>query len=169
MSSIRSASRAWLRNLVDDLARRAERQAKGDIPSRTLRDALIIKRPKIDTATLHIPHYWAYYVHEGTAAVKDTLMIWFKEPHLDPRLAGGYPRRLRDRKRLSKAEFLAARKAGLLVVAYARKAITGRPFFDNAGNMAPFIRIARSKIPFEYRKFVNRELRDIGVGRPITI
>lgn len=155
--------RLWHRKLVDDLARRAEAQAERGMPSKRLRRSLQIQRPSDSVAVLHVPEYWAFFVHYGTQRVTDKLMVWFKDPRNDPRLSPRPPVRRRDIKKLTPAQFRAAREANQLIIAYNRRAIKAVPFFENPGNMAPFVSHAFETIPKRFSQLVRRELKGLGI------
>lgn len=161
-------TRDWYDTLMTRLAEHAQRIAKRDMPSLTLRSGTVIKRPGRDTAKVHVPHYWAEYVHDGSAPVSDKLMVWFKNPKLDPRNKPSYPVRYRDRRKLTPDQFRDASRRGLIVVAFRRAAREGTPFFDNDGNMRLFLDLARRQIDADFSTLVKREFRDLGVPTPLV-
>lgn len=94
-------------------ARRIVEYTRVFIPSTTLRlaqRARLGERPGL--SYLHIPHYWAYYVHEGRGVTRvrtpdlrfdpDSIAVGSAKiryfpgglKHLDPRTRGGYPKKL---------------------------------------------------------------------------
>lgn len=79
------------------------------IPSRQLTAALEAIELSNSAGVLHIPHYWAAYVHDGRPPVTPqtaTFLVWFRNPHNDPRYKGGkYPVYKSDIRRLTEAEF----------------------------------------------------------------
>lgn len=81
------------------------------IPSEQLRAGLITIEEAKGKGKLHVPHYWALYIHDGRgpspgAGGGDKILVWFKDPKNDPRYPGGvYPVRLSQVKRLTKAQF----------------------------------------------------------------
>ena len=86
--------------------------------SRTLRQALKIERT--DTGfVLSVPHYWAAFFHDGRGTVNARpghKLVFYKNPAEDPRIAGGYPVRLSDVRKLTRAEFYRDLRAGKLIV-----------------------------------------------------
>lgn len=165
------------RSTMETLEQRAFQVARQGIPSDTLRRALTIQKLSLERSKLHIPHYWAYYVHEGSAPVnmpRGRFMIWFKDPNKDPRLDGGitpmrYSRtRHLTRNYLASDEFKQLVKNDEVVIAQNRRAIEGRPFFSNQPQyMGPFVDYARTFIPANFRKemIFSTEMRALGVGR----
>ena len=79
-------------------------QALPMIPSAQLRAGLITIEEAKGRGKLHVPHYWALYIHDGRGPAPgggagDKILVWFKDPANDPRYPGGiYPVRLSDRK-----------------------------------------------------------------------
>ena len=171
----------YLRSVTDALVQRAAQIAQQGIPSDTLRRALTVQRVSLQRVKLHIPHYWAYYVHEGTAPVnmpKGKFMIWFKDPRKDPRLSGGItPMRYNQTRRLTRnylasPEFKQLLANDEVVIAQNRKAVEGRPFFENESKyMGAFIDYARVFVPESFSKDVIRstEMRAIGVGSTLRL
>jgi len=104
--------RAFLTDLVRRLLRLAERRARPKIPSRTLRRAL--RRLVLPGATggvegvLFIPHYWAVFLHDGRrgfGSKPGAFLVFFRDIRDDPRVAGGFPERASQIRRLTKREF----------------------------------------------------------------
>lgn len=96
------------------VAERARRRVTPQIPSRTLRASLEVRLDEIVgtmTAVLSVPHYWALYVHDGRGPISKQkgFLVFFRNPHEDPRLAGGYAVRAAQIRHLSRTEW----KAGL--------------------------------------------------------
>lgn len=91
------------------LANAAMDRARPKIRSRALQQGLkITKGRKPNIAYLYIPHYWAVYLHDDRNAFgprRARWLVWFENPADDPRLAGGYPERFADVKRLTKEQF----------------------------------------------------------------
>jgi hypothetical protein len=97
---------------IADLARAA-------CTSRTLRQALRVIRTD-EGFTLNVPHYWAQWFHDGRGVVTARpghKLVFYKNPAEDPRIAGGYPVRLSDVRKLSREEFYRDLRAGKLIVA----------------------------------------------------
>lgn len=106
--------------------------------------------------TLQIPHFWAVYVHDGRSVPfgpqRSTFLIWWKNPHQDPRLAGGStPERANQLRRLSFKQFRDALKkfreegpqSPVIVVPQVKRPQPPRPspFFSNepGGGMHGFV------------------------------
>lgn len=101
-------------------------RASAVIPSKQLEAALEAIELSNSKGVLHVPHYWAAYVHDGRPPVTPqtaTFLVWFKNPSDDPRYLGGqYPVYRSDIKRLTPDQF----KAGLqrnreIIAAYKRR------------------------------------------------
>lgn len=117
-------SDTFLIDLLDEIAKRGRRRLRRGTPNRILRRNLwkIVDRKELK-AYLMFPHYWAFYIDQGTLGdIKPNpsyrkyrnksgryLMVWFVDPRDDPRTNGGtyFPFRLREvkRRRLSKRQF----------------------------------------------------------------
>lgn len=84
-------------------------RASTAIPSRQLAAALEAIELSNEVGVLHVPHYWAAYVHDGRPPVGPStarFLVWFRNPHNDPRYPGGkYPVYRSDIKRLSQTDF----------------------------------------------------------------
>ncbi len=92
--------------------------ARAACTSRTLRQALRVIRSE-DGFVLNVPHYWAQFFHDGRGPVNARpghKIVFYKNPGDDPRIAGGYPVRLADVRKLTRAEFYRDLKAGKLIV-----------------------------------------------------
>ncbi len=97
---------------IADLARAA-------CTSRTLRQALRVLKTE-DGFVLNVPHYWAQFFHDGRGVVNARpghKLVYYKNPAEDPRIAGGYPVRLSDVRKLTRTEFYRDLRAGKLIVA----------------------------------------------------
>ena len=93
--------------------------ARAACTSRTLRAALRVIRTD-DGFVLNVPHYWAQFFHDGRGVVNARpghKLVFYKNPAEDPRLAGGYPVRLSDVRKLTRDEFYRDLRAGKLIVA----------------------------------------------------
>lgn len=104
--------------LVDLTAEPIANAARSACQSRTLRQALRVERTPAGFV-LHVPHYWAQWFHNGRGVVHAApgkKLVFYKNPADDPRIAGGYPVRLRDVRRLTKSEFYRDLRAGKLIV-----------------------------------------------------
>lgn len=106
--------RAFLREVLRAVAARARRRVTPKIPSRTLRAALEVRVEEVVGtmfAVLHLPHYWALYVHDGRGPITKNkgFLVFFRNPSEDPRLAGGYAKRAAEVRHLTRTEW----KSGL--------------------------------------------------------
>ena len=136
--------------LVQDLAFEAGRVAasiiRPTIPSSILRRALRVERREYGAA-LHIPHYFAWLLHDGRDAIvlgRGQQMIFFPNPADDPR--GTIHERESGRPRLTHQQFLAfaaenRRRAvfgigPIMIVTKRVKGAPGRPFFEEASGVA---------------------------------
>lgn len=93
--------------------------ARAACQSKTLREALRVI-PTENGFTLNVPHYWAQWFHDGRGPVTARpghKLVFYKNPADDPRIQGGYPVRLSQVRRLTKAEFYRDLRAGKLIVA----------------------------------------------------
>lgn len=93
--------------------------ARAACTSRTLRDALRVTRNE-NGLQITVPHYWAQWFHDGRGPVTARpghKLVYYKNPSDDPRISGGYPVRLSDVRRLTRAEFYRDLRAGKLIVA----------------------------------------------------
>ena len=146
---------------VGDAALRIARP-KVNRSSTTLARAMRVKVVRIPgdqrnvKASVHIPHYWAVFVHDGRNPFsKSRFMVFFRNPRLDPRLQGGKtPRRASQLRPLGQAGFERAkqllrdhRRAGgssidapVTFTKTIRKPTAAARFFDNrsAEGMAGF-------------------------------
>ena len=116
--------------LARSLAEDARLRVQKFIRSRTLRQALVVVEDTDGTFRLHVPHYWAIYYHDGrgpVVAAKGHWLVYFKQPSQDPRIAGGRPERTNQIRRLTKAQFLSALKAGQIVVTKKVRRTKGNP------------------------------------------
>lgn len=167
MPSVRQLSRAWVRKLVDDLAREAEGVARPLIPHNALREGFYVVRQSHFRAYLIIPHYWAIYIHDGRGPFgprRAKALVWFTDPSLDPRLRPRYPVRYRDVKRLTKAQYYAGLQANarlrasglgpvMIVRRFQPKPLAPTPFFSKG--MKPFETRARKKIQSRFQRLVD--------------
>lgn len=132
--------------------------------SKTLARGLTVRKDGPGKYVITVPHYWAIMVHNGRRPFsKQQLMVWYKNPSQDPRTRGGYPVRVRDRRRLTKAQFQSALRAGRLVLTRRiTKATPAKPFLSNepGGGMAGFKDDANRIGAKEVRKLVKQSLGD---------
>jgi hypothetical protein len=103
--------------------------------SRTIKKNLFVLLDDVtSTAEVVAAPYWAGFYHEGRGIVvprDKQVLIWFKDPELDPRKPSNV---FRPGRRLTKAEFRFAKDAGLLIITkLARSSFANKhPFFTDA-------------------------------------
>lgn len=176
------------RRLARKLAEAGRRKVRRRVESasKTLARAMVVipdssPRRKLAIARIHIPHYWAVYVHDGRGPFRmrrGRFMVWWKNPKLDPRLRGGRsPRRAANLRRLTKAEFQAALEdrnawiaaggdpydAPVVITSAIKRRTPPNKFFSNepGGGMAGFRRGVVSRIaPPEMSRHVKDFLGD---------
>lgn len=107
------------------------------IPSKTLRTFMYIEHYRGENkGYVVVPHYWADYYHNGRGNVYASpsgMLVYYKDPKDDPRIASGYPVTKRGVKRLSPNRFREDARAGkLIVVKSVGPAIVKHPFFDDS-------------------------------------
>lgn len=154
--------------------------------SRTLARALVLKvrvreskRRATIEAAIHIPHYWAIYVHDGRKPFrKGRYMVWWRNPKLDPRLQGGKTsKRAGQLRRLNRIQWEAALQsiadwvsaggdiydAPVVITKAIRKPTAPTKFFGNAPGegMHGFINDAGRIVDREFSRHVVRSLGDL--------
>lgn len=146
------------RSLAEDARQRVQRF----IRSRTLRNALVVIEGTDGTFRLHVPHYWAIYYHDGRGPIRAKpghFLVYFKNPDQDPRLRGGHPERSNQIRRLTKAEFQKAVRAGQVIATKRVKRARGNPFF--ARGLRSFVPAARKTIERRTTQQARLELKDV--------
>lgn len=164
----------FMRRLAGILAFRAGQRAIQAMRtlrvSRTLQASLRIRNGPRLQRNLHIPQYWALYVHDGRPSVTRTKppMIWFHNPSLDPRLIAGpfgpiTPERRRDVSRLSKAQFKRFRAQGHLIIARTVSSIAKKPFFSvgPGGAMSDVAEVLRKEADTRIRAHLRDTFPDL--------
>lgn len=174
----------FLRELANMLLEGAESHARPAVQevSRTL--AQYLRRQIIDDSpgrvlgALSVPHYWAQYVHDGRGPATPqtaSVLVWFRNPADDPRLAGGYPIKVKDIKKLTgnqlrewREKNRLAREQGLpepMIVAKRSPRIgdyvKGDPFFSNdpaRGGMRGFPQEAKRVAESRSRAYLQKVL-----------
>jgi hypothetical protein len=140
--------------------------------SKTLASALTIRKDAavggglIERRRLHIPHYWARYVHDGRPAMSAAghnsrgIFIWYKNPKQDPRDKGGYPIRRGTRRKLTADELKRDKAAGKVIIAKQVGPQKGDPFFSTGpgGGMAGFERQVAELVKKRFSTHVRRRL-----------
>lgn len=141
----------FFNKLTNTLGRLASAKARPQIPSRTLRRALIVIRISDREVKMNITHYWAVFVHQGRKSKRlagNRFMVWYRNPKEDPRLqpfGGQTPPRVSQliglRQVISAAQFKADKAAGKIIFAQEVRATRGVPFFSNeaGGGMHGFV------------------------------
>lgn len=130
---------------------------------------------------LHIPHYWALFVHDGRGPFrKGRYMIWYRDPRLDPRLQNGKtPKRVKDLRKLTRDQWRRAVEirnrwieaggdpydAPVIITKAIRKPTAATPFFGNDpgegmhGFSADAGRIAQEEFSRHVRSVMGQSLR----------
>ena len=147
--------------------------------SRTLGRAVTYYKDTETEGAVHLPHYWAVYLHDGRGRITmppGQYLVWFRNPLNDPRLRGGnYPVTRREIRRLSKVEFefwleenrRARRRKTPVPMIIARSVGPTKPtrFFSNNGGMFQFWQdanfVARDLVQSEMRKAIGEDLLNI--------
>ncbi len=137
-------------------------------------------------ARIYIDHYWARFVHDGRGKFGppkgSQFYVWYKDRKEDPRLSasGGYPRRFREVRKLTREEFIRDKKAGKLVWVDARlgvgkvhTGVPGSPFFSNAagGGMRGFSKTAGSIVAPRWSNYLltKRLKKYIAITGSVTV
>lgn len=139
-----------LLNLGLAMARPSVRRASRFLEANMVREVLAASRSRA-RGRLHIPVYWAPIVHQGRTGPilprESKVLVWFKNPLVDdPRLRGGYPRRLSEVRslrslNLSADEWQELKDSGRIIFSLAvTKPVPPTPFFgsDPGEGMAAF-------------------------------
>lgn len=120
--------------LTDTLRARVAQQALETArllcTSDTLREALRITLTPTGFR-LSVPHYWAKFFHDGRGAMvaaPGKRLVYYKNPEEDPRIAGGHPVTLAQRRKLTKQEFYRDWGRGKLIVVDNVGPADGNPF-----------------------------------------
>lgn len=159
---------AFRNKLLRDIGRMGMSFVRPKIPSKTLRRSMRFE-PQPTTigvaGRIHIPHYWALYVHEGRgpfAMPRGRFMVWFKDPRQDPRLRDGKtPERVSQLRHLTAEEFYAAVQLDQVIVTNRiRKATPPTPFFSNeaGGGMEGFANHVNQSTNAQVRKYLLNQI-----------
>lgn len=131
-----------------------------------------------ESSRIYIDHYWAIYVHDGRGTFGpprgSQFYVWFKDRKKDPRLSasGGYPRRFREVRKLTKEEFVFHKKAGDLFWfdkaaghgrTHVKAGVPGSPFFSNepGGGMRGFGKIAGKLVSPRFSRHLTTRLKKV--------
>lgn len=101
------------RRVLEAALQEANYQTRQQCPSRALRRAQRVVRDSDTKGGVLYPHYWAVPLHEGRRELNarpGKKLVYFANPDDDPRIKPrpfGYPERVSQRRRLTKAEFRA--------------------------------------------------------------
>ena len=151
----------------------ARRQTRQVLQSRTLRRALACRLektgPRVRTARLSVPHYWAVYYHDGRRPIRPRrgkFLVYFRNVEDDPRLGGATasPERHAQTKRLSLSPktFRRLQESGKLLVRTRVDSTTPRPFFRP---LRQFQSRAAPIVSKRFSRHVRSELRAAGILR----
>jgi len=153
---------------VEYVRPKVEQGVGGGHGSRQLAAALRVRTTGTNSVAIHIPHYWAEYVHDGrTAPVLPTspvkAFVWFTNPLEDPRIPGGLtPERVSQLKhlKLPKGLFREMLQDGRIIVRRKiQKPTNASPFFENSGGMLGFSSVVSSIAPKVFSDFVLEKLK----------
>lgn len=161
----------FFNKLTNTLGRLASAKARPQIPSRTLRRALIVIRVTDQQVKMNITHYWAVFVHDGRSSKRlagNKFMAWYKNPRDDPRLrpfGGQTPPRASQLIGLRQAligslQFKRDKAAGKIIFAQEVRGTTGVPFFSNeaGGGMRGFVDQANATATPLARQHILRQI-----------
>lgn len=95
------------KRILRRLLTEARKRARAANPSKTLNRAMQIKVDSDIIGRIHLPHYWAIFVHDGRGPIraKGKKLVYFANPANDPRLEGGYPITRSDIKHLTREQY----------------------------------------------------------------
>lgn len=168
----------FVTELLRDIGELGMLYVRPKIPSNTLRRSLELRYElSRDVVRIHVPHYWALYVHEGRGPVypvQATVLVWFRNRNNDPRLPGGrYPERASEIRHLTREQFKfwlrenrLARARGvpvpMIVVSSVQKGVEPVRFFSNepGGGMAGFAQFVNELFNDRVRRFILRQIKD---------
>lgn len=164
-----------LLGLCGELARNAVSKS-----SRTLAEALQEQGPIQGLSVgqtlgrLHIPHYWAQFVHNGRGEVRPrqaAFLVWFRNPRDDPRLPPGrWPVRVEELRRFTSESWdfwtqqnKAARAAGRpepMIIRRVSGPVAANPFYSHGpgGGMQSLTTRLEGVIHAEVQRLVTAEL-----------
>lgn len=161
MASRSSFSRYRLQ-LLTIIARKAKQNIEAFIPERRFgrlkRSIRFIVTG--DGVTIYSLYYWARFVNDGRGKIEapaGKVLVFFKDPEDDPRIATDYPRKPESvkRLRLSKARFRALRKSGDLIVTRSVGPASALNF------LAPGIQKTRQEARGVFRDLIRGETRKL--------
>ena len=130
----------------DEMARLAPRGPFG-----RLKSSFRIFPREGTSAIVYSLYYWARFVNDGRRPVSGKRMIFFRDPEDDPRISDDYPRTRNHIRKLTKREFLAGQRKGLLVETLSVAAIQPTFFVEKA------VESARKKAPKAIQKMLQDE------------
>lgn len=159
-------------------------EATGLMKSRTLRENIetrieIGEPGDVDRVVMHLPFYWAKYVHDGRDSIElpaGKYMTFFPNVRDDPRVDGGanYPRERGDRRSLTSEEFkrfskinYENRKLGLppiMVVTEVVGPFEGEHFFDLAWELVSSSGVADQIVAASLQSYLESALTDLDSG-----
>lgn len=140
---------AFLSLVAFQVAQLAVARARRVVRSRAIKRELVpqfipeLSSPRVGRSRAHIPFFWARYYHDGRGPVRSRRgrkIVFYKNVDNDPRTGGGardYPKRKRDRRRLSKSQFSRDMRAGKLVAVESVGATGGTFFFTRGMRQFP--------------------------------
>lgn len=158
--------------ILDRVLLKGKEQARAFCKSKTLSrfmyHAITREGKSSSSGRVSVPHYWAKFFHDGRSAIIGKLMVYFKDPSKDPRIASGYPIYRSQVKHLSKAEFDKYRKSDDLIITKAVGPSVRRvpnKFFSNTGGMSGLDAEAGKIAQQEAYKYVEEQLKAKGLKK----
>lgn len=191
MGSVKADAQVLLQQITQEIAEVALGIVLPNIPSKTIRDSLHIRRLDNETVALQVLYYWARWYHDGHAAIRanhvapgrthSMVLIWFQNPDDDPRIGGSnrnYPVTPNDVKNLR--QFPGAYKKGLaennrrrkngqepfMIITQVSGPFAGVPFFRTLDRLDVLAREIAAK---RLRKWMTDRLLPVSEKKTITI
>lgn len=109
-----------------------------------------------DRVTIYSIYYWARWANDGRGPVfaqPDKFLVFFEDPHDDPRIKGDYPRKPGQVKRLTRRQLERARDADQVIVTESVGPAEGLHFLEQG------IRKSRDEIPRRLRPLIEGDVR----------
>lgn len=159
-----ASAQELLQRLALVIASEARNILRGRIKSKTLARAMEVATqnvPGLGIGLVTFPHYWARYYHDGRGPVTARpghYLVFFKNPDDDPRIAGGYPVKLTDVRRLTKAEFQRFLKEDRIIVTKEVGPMRGQKFLRGLKALAGRVHKIVARRLTEH---VEQELKDL--------
>ncbi len=163
-----------MRSVLRAIGERELAEARRRVPSATLKAAMrLIVEESEARARVFVPHYWAIYLHDGHSGINPVSarkLVFFDNPHDDPRRRGARkPERFAQERRLTKREYelglqinreRAARgQRPYMYVVDSTQAVGGKPWFDRMASGAAHRvdSVARDAFDREMQKLIDTD------------